>query len=56
MNRRKFIKVIGGVAVWPQIAYAQEPKMRRVGALLIGNADMELFQNELREGLREFGY
>ena len=56
MNRRKFITVIGGLAVWPQIAYAQEPKMRRVGALLIGNADMESFQNELRGGLRELGY
>jgi putative ABC transport system substrate-binding protein len=30
--------------------------MRRVGALLIGNADLESFQKELREGLRELGY
>jgi putative ABC transport system substrate-binding protein len=30
--------------------------VRRVGALLIGNADMESFQKELREGLRELGY
>jgi ABC-type uncharacterized transport system substrate-binding protein len=56
MNRRKFITVMGGPAVWPLMAYAQEPKMRRVGALLIGNADMETFQNELRGGLRELGY
>jgi putative tryptophan/tyrosine transport system substrate-binding protein len=56
MNRRKFITVMGGPAVWPLMAYAQEQKMRRVGALLIGNADMETFQNELRGGLRELGY
>src|SRR5215475_2243333 len=56
MNRRKLITVLGGAAVWPLIAYAQEPKVRRVGALLIGNADMESFQKELREGLRELGY
>ena len=56
MKRRKFITVLGGAAAWPLIAYAQEPKVRRVGALLIGNADMESFQKELREGLRELGY
>ena len=56
MKRRKFVTLIGAAAVWPLGAYAQEPKVRQVGALLIGNADMELFQNELREGLRELGY
>ena len=52
MKRRKFVTLIGAAAIWPLGAYAQEQKVRRVGALLIGNADMELFQNELREGLR----
>src|SRR5436190_3617977 len=56
MKRRKFVTLIGAAAIWPLGAYAQEQKVRRVGALLIGNADMELFQNELREGLRELGY
>jgi putative tryptophan/tyrosine transport system substrate-binding protein len=56
MKRRKFITLMGGAALWPLGAYAQESKVRRVGALLIGNADMESFQNELREGLRELGY
>jgi putative ABC transport system substrate-binding protein len=56
MKRRKFITVMGGAAVWPLIAYAQEPKARRVGALLIGNADMESFHSELRDGLRELRY
>ena len=56
MKRRNFITLMGGVAAWPLVGYAQEPKVRRVGALLIGNADMESFQKELREGLRELGY
>src|SRR5262249_39964601 len=38
------------------IAYAQEPKVRRGGALLLGNADMGSFPKEAREGLRELGY
>jgi putative ABC transport system substrate-binding protein len=56
VKRRNFIMLIGGAAAWPLVGYAQEPKVRRVGALLIGNADMESFQKELREGLRELGY
>jgi putative ABC transport system substrate-binding protein len=56
MKRRNFITLMGGAAAWPLVGYAQEPKVRRVGALLIGNADMESFQKELREGLRELGY
>jgi putative ABC transport system substrate-binding protein len=56
MKRRKFITLMGAAAVWPLGAYAQQPRMRRVGALLIGNADLESFQKELREGLRELGY
>jgi putative tryptophan/tyrosine transport system substrate-binding protein len=56
MERRKFIALMGVAAVWPLGAYAQQPKVRRVGALLIGNADLESFQKELREGLRELGH
>jgi ABC-type uncharacterized transport system substrate-binding protein len=56
MKRRKFISLMGGAAVWPLGAYAQQPKVRRVGALLIGNADKDSFQKELREGLRELGH
>ena len=36
--------------------YAQQSKIRRVGALYIGLADAELFKKELREGLRDLGY
>src|SRR5262245_55743624 len=56
MKRRKFIALVGGAAVWPLGAAAQQPKVPRVGALLIGNADKESFQIELRGGLRELGY
>jgi putative tryptophan/tyrosine transport system substrate-binding protein len=57
MKRREFITLLGGAAAaWPLTARAQQPKMRRVGALLIGNADVESFQTELREGLRELGH
>jgi ABC-type uncharacterized transport system substrate-binding protein len=56
MTRRKFMVLMGGAAGWPLGAYAQQPKARRVGALLIGNADVESFQKELREGLRELGH
>jgi putative ABC transport system substrate-binding protein len=57
MQRRKFIKLLGGAAVtWPLAARAQQPQMRRVGALILGNADAEAFQKELREGLSKAGY
>jgi putative tryptophan/tyrosine transport system substrate-binding protein len=56
MKRRAFITLLGGAAAWPLVAYTQGPKVRRVGALLIGNADMESFQKELREGRGELGY
>jgi len=57
MRRREFITLLGGAAtVWPLSVYAQQSKIRRVGALYIGLADAELFKKELREGLRDLGY
>jgi putative ABC transport system substrate-binding protein len=56
MKRRAFITLIGGAAVsWPLLARAQS-QMRRVGALILGNADAEAFQKELRDGLYKAGY
>ena len=56
MQRREFIGLIGGAAAWPVVAWAQQPKVYRIGVLLLGNADAESFQKEMREGLAKSGY
>ena len=56
MRRRDFLTLLGGMAPWPLAARAQQAKVHRVGALLLGNADAESFRMELREGLRKSGY
>jgi putative ABC transport system substrate-binding protein len=40
----------------PLAARAQQPKMRRIGVLILGNADAQSFGAELRAGLRQNGY
>src|ERR1700741_4145514 len=56
MKRREFITLLGGAAAWPLAARAQQSKVRRIGGLLLGNADAESFRTELRDGLRKLGY
>jgi putative tryptophan/tyrosine transport system substrate-binding protein len=56
MRRRDFLTLFGGTAAWPPAARAQQTKVHRIGALLLGNADAESFRMELREGLRKSGY
>lgn len=56
MIRRDFLTLLGATAVWPLAGHAQQTKMHRIGALLLGNADAESFRMELREGLRKSGY
>jgi ABC-type uncharacterized transport system substrate-binding protein len=57
MRRRAFIALLGGATVtWPFAARAQQSKVRRIGCLLLGNADAESFRSELRDGLRKLGY
>jgi putative ABC transport system substrate-binding protein len=56
MIRRDFLTLLGATAVWPLTGHAQQMKMHRIGALLLGNADAESFRMELREGLRKSGY
>src|ERR1043165_1371548 len=55
MKRREFI-IGGAAAAWPMGAWAQQSQMKRIGALVIGNADVPSFRKELREGLRELGH
>jgi putative ABC transport system substrate-binding protein len=56
MKRREFIAGFGTVIAWPQVARAQQPKVYRIGALLLGIADADSFRTELRDELRRFGY
>jgi putative ABC transport system substrate-binding protein len=57
MRRRDFITLVGSAAVaWPNAVRAQQKKVKRVGALLLGNADAELFQAVMREELGKVGY
>jgi putative ABC transport system substrate-binding protein len=40
MRRREFIAGLGGAAVWPVVAQAQQPeRVRRIGVLMPGDAD-----------------
>jgi putative ABC transport system substrate-binding protein len=57
MRRRQFLGLIGATIASPSAAYAQQKKpMRRVGALILGNADAEAFRKEMQEGLSKAGY
>jgi putative ABC transport system substrate-binding protein len=56
MKRRGFFVVFGGAFIWPLAARAQQSPIKRIGALVIGNADVPSFGKELREGLRELGH
>ncbi len=57
VRRREFITLIGGAAaVWPLAARAQQMKVYRIGALVVGNADVDSLRTELREALRKSGY
>jgi len=55
MKRRAFIAGIGSAVALPLTSHAQE-RTRRVGALILGNADAEAFGKELRQGLASAGY
>jgi putative ABC transport system substrate-binding protein len=58
MKRRSFITLLGGAPVaWSLAAHAQQgDRMRRVGVLVLGNAEAESLGTELRESLRKSGY
>src|SRR5882672_9794700 len=57
MRRRDFLSCTGGALLsWPLAARAQRSKTARIGALVIGNADADLFGKELRAALRGLGH
>ena len=60
MSRREFITLVGGTAVWPLVAQAQQPeRMRRIGVLLAANADDVDFQTwvgAFLQGLQQAGW
>jgi ABC-type uncharacterized transport system substrate-binding protein len=56
VRRRAFITLLGGAAAWPLAARAQQTKVYRIGALVVGNADVHSLRTELREALRKSGY
>ena len=62
MRRRKFIALLGGIAVatpWQRTARAQQPnEMRHIAVLASGNADVQVFKAGLaafHERLRQLG-
>jgi putative tryptophan/tyrosine transport system substrate-binding protein len=57
VRRRQFITLFGGAATLPFAARAQQQtRMRRLGGLLLGNADAESFRKELRQELTKSGF
>src|SRR5262245_8874446 len=58
MNRRHLVTLIGGAALWPPAARAQQPpKTARIGVLRFGTASAFANRVEaLRAGLRDLGY
>ena len=56
MRRREFIAGLGGAAVMPLAARAQQNRPARIGVLVLTNADAQSLTLALREGLQTFGY
>ena len=57
MKRREFITLLGGAAVWPLAAHAQQPaKVPRVGILSPAASETGRTLTAFREGIRELGY
>jgi putative ABC transport system substrate-binding protein len=56
MRRRDFLYGTASATAWATAGYGQQARLRRVGALVIGNADAAAFAKQLEEGLQELGY
>jgi putative ABC transport system substrate-binding protein len=60
VKRREFITLLGGAAVWPLAALAQQgERMRRIGVLMgfsEGDAEAQAYIAAFREGLQKLGW
>jgi putative tryptophan/tyrosine transport system substrate-binding protein len=60
MRRREFISLLGGTAVWPLIARAQQPeRVRRIGVLSVldeGDREMKAWLAAFRQRLESLGW
>jgi putative ABC transport system substrate-binding protein len=62
MRRREFVTLLGGAAVWPLTARAQQPatRMRRIGVLIAGltenDSEGQLRMAAFRRGLQNLGW
>ena len=60
MRRREFIKLVGGVAVWPITARAQQPdRMRRIGVILpaaVNDAEYQTWVGAFLQALGQLGW
>jgi putative ABC transport system substrate-binding protein len=59
MSRRQFITLLGGAAVWPLAARAQQPAMRRIGVLSGSNqsdAEEQVRFAAFRQSLQQLGW
>jgi putative ABC transport system substrate-binding protein len=57
MRRRQFIAAVGGVAAWPLLGQAQQPRVHTIGFLSIRSIGPdEPYVAALRQGLRQAGH
>jgi hypothetical protein len=57
MQRRAFIRLLGGAAAWPLVARAQQPVVPRLGMLMPGSsAHSGPILEPFYRGLRDLGY
>ena len=56
LQRREFIALMAGAAAWPLAARAQPARMIEIGFVTWGSSAIRMRVEDLRQGLRDFGY